>query len=357
MRKFFAALTPFYLLAALAVLITCGSEINEDVYPDKYFTGGARQEKDALTNLFELLSEEPEPGAARFSLVREIANEYKRINDYSRLINFLSGWVDEHPDDPFNTYYLFMTAYAYIEMDAAPVAALYFNLIVKNYPDLVVRGESIHLICLQQLINLEDKPSQKIWCYEELLSRFPEQGDKGVTWFMLAKTYEQVGGWNQAISAYTQFLRYYAAVVPGFPEAYTYAKQMVDFNNSAKDWTFEKLDVLVDTIKQNLDSGNIWRLWQYRARVNFFARSWAQADSDDSGMTEFNLSSFGNSGKLRYAANLSPGSNSNEAYLRTWGWSQFTPIWYFYFRKIYFPLDPDIHGRWEWAGVYYGERF
>ncbi|MDR1149222.1 MAG: tetratricopeptide repeat protein [Spirochaetaceae bacterium] len=357
MRKFCTTLTPFWLLLLLAALIMCGSELNEETYPDKYFTDGTRREQDILNNLFTLLAQESEPGAARFSLVREIANEYKRINDYSRLINFLSGWVDKHPDDPFNTYYLFMTAYAYMEMDALPVAALYFNLIVKNYPDLVVRGESIHLICLQQLINLVNEPEQKIWCYEELLSRFPEQSDESVTWFMLARTYEQVGGWESAISAYTNFLRYYAAVVPGFPDAYAYAKQMVDFNNSAKNWTFESLDALVDTIKQNLDNGSIWQLWQYRARVNFFARSWAQADSDDSGMTEFNMSSFGNSGKLHYANSLSPGSNSNEVYLRTWGWSQFTPIWYFYFRKIYFPLDPDIHGRWEWAGVYYGERF
>jgi tetratricopeptide (TPR) repeat protein len=336
----------------------CGSEngANRKIYPDLYFTKGTREEKEVLNNLFALLSQEREPGTECFSLIREIANEYKRLNDYGRLINFLSAWADEHPDDPFNTYYLFMTAYAYLELEAPPIAALYFNMIVKNYPDLIVRGESIHFICLQQLISLEKKPEHKIWCYEELLSRFPEQSDKGVAWFMLGQTYEEVGDWMRAIAAYTQFMQYYGAVVPGFPDAYSYAKQMVDFNNSAKNWTFESLDALVDTIKRNLDTGNTSRLWQYRARVNFFARSWAQASSDDSGMAEFNLSSF-RGGKLYYADSLSADSNSNEAYLRTWGWSQFTPIWYFYFRKIYFPLDPDIHGRWEWAGVYYGEKF
>jgi tetratricopeptide (TPR) repeat protein len=336
----------------------CGSEVSERNYPDPYFTRGTRQEKEVLNNLFALLSRENDEGAARFSLVREIANEYRRLNDYGRLINFLSGWVDKHPGDPFNTYYLFMTAYAYLEQDAPPVAALFFKMIVKNHPDLIVRNESIHRICLQQLINLEEKPEQKIWCYEELLSRFHEQNenDMGVTWFMLGQTYEDVGEWPRAISAYTQFLRYYGAVVPGFPNAYNYAKQMVDFNNSTKNWTFDNLDSLVEAIKRDLDNGNTWSIWQYRARVNFFARSWVQTDSDDSGMAEFNLSSF-RGGKLHYADSLSEGSNSNEAYLRTWGWSQFTPIWYFYFRKIYFPLDPDIHGRWEWAGVYYGERF
>jgi tetratricopeptide (TPR) repeat protein len=326
-------------------------------YMDSYFVRGTKREKDAMNSLFALLPYESEAGPERFALVREIANEYKRQQDYRRLVTFLADWTDRHPDDPFNAYYLFMIAYAYIEMDAAPVAAMYFNLIVKNYPDLVVRGESIHLICLQQLISLEKDPRQKIWYYEDLISRFPEQSDMGVTWFMLAQTYGEAGEWNKAIDAYTEFVKYYGTTVPGFPNAYAYAKQMVDFNNSAKDWTFESLDALVNTIKSNMDAGNARQLWQYRARVNFFAHSWAQAGGDDSGMAEFNLSSFGSSGNLRYSDTLSSDSNSNEAYLRTWGWSHFTPIWYFYLRKIYFPLDPDIHGRWEWAGVYYGEKF
>jgi tetratricopeptide (TPR) repeat protein len=334
----------------------CGSEVNEGNYPNDYFIEGTRQERETMRALFLLLSQENDAGSGRFGLVREIANEYKKLGDYGRLINFLSGWVDEHPEDPFNSYYLFMTAYAYMQMEAYPVAGLYFNLIVKNYPDLIVRGESIHLVCLQQLISIETKPERKIWYYEELISRFADQIDIAVTWYMLAQTYEQIGEWSRAIQTYAEFLPYYGKVVPGYPDAYAHARQLVDFNDSSKNWTFESLDTLVATIKSALDEGNTWRLWQYRARVNFFARSWAQAGSDDSGMAEFNLSSF-RGGKLHYANDLSAGSNANEAYLRTWGWTQFTPTWYFYFRKIYFPMDPEIHGRWEWAGVYYGERF
>ena len=24
--------------------------------------------------------------------------------------------------------------------------------------------------------------------------------------------------------------------------------------------------------------------------------------------------------------------------------------------KVNFPADPEIHGRWEWAGIYFGEK-
>jgi hypothetical protein len=73
-------------------------------------------------------------------------------------------------------------------------------------------------------------------------------------------------------------------------------------------------------------------------------------------MSDFNLAGYMNH-RIRYAQTLAPGSNSTEAYLRTQGWSQYINVWYLYFHKIYFPENPEIHGRWEWAGVYYGEKF
>ena len=57
-----------------------------------------------------------------------------------------------------------------------------------------------------------------------------------------------------------------------------------------------------------------------------------------------------------YRADLEPYSNDSEAYLRTWGWSYRIRTWYLYFRKIEYPANPDINGRWEWAGIYFGER-
>jgi tetratricopeptide (TPR) repeat protein len=290
-------------------------------------------------------------------VVQEIANEYARRKEYGRLISFLNGWSNKHPDDPFISYYLLMTAYAYIQQDAYPVAALYFDMILKNFPDFIVRGESIHFISLNQLITLTHNQEHLVWYYEELLARFSEKIDPGLTYFMLGQAYESIGEWNSAIQAYTQFLPYYGTVIPGFSNAYTYAKQIVDFNNSRKDWTFESLNAMLDAIKATLDTGNSYRLFQYRAKVNFFARTWGQEDDDTAEETEFYLSDFMQGNRIRYAAALDAGSNANEAYLRTWGWAQYISTWYFYFRKIYFPPDPEIHGRWEWAGVYYGEKF
>jgi hypothetical protein len=351
--RFFLALL---LLGVLAVCATGDSQnINDGI--DPYYIIGSKDQQRVFRDLFGLLAREAQGGEEQFSVVREIANEYAKLKEYSRLINFLNSWTYTHPDDPYIAYYLLMTAYGYGQQEAYAMAGLYFDLIVKNYPDLTIRGESIHLTCLNQLINLSDNPEQRVWYYQELISRFSDKINPGVTYFMLGQAYERIGEWNGAIQAYTQFLPYYGAVIPGFPDADSYAKQLVDFNNSRKDWTFESLGSLLTAVRSALDNGSSWQLRRYQAKVNFFARSWGQEDRDNSGMAEFNLSDFMMSNHIRYAAELDIASNANEAYLRTWGWSQYISTWYLYFRKINFPSDPEIHGRWEWAGIYYGEKF
>jgi tetratricopeptide (TPR) repeat protein len=329
-----------------------------------YYLDDTGKQKTLIKELWQFLSASIDEDE-RFALVREISNQYGRLNDNRRIITFLSEWINDHPNDPYNSYYLLRIADCYMREGSRPIAALYFDLIVRNYDDLIVRDNSIHLACLKQLIGMSIAPERKIWYYEQLIGRFHDDIDLGAAYFMQGQTCEQLGRWREAIAAYNNFLPFYGAVIPGFPDAYTYAKQMVDsysiFKNHSTeqtklDRTFESLPSLINAVKQALDDGDMYRLWRYRARVNFFARSWSQIGGDDEA-TDFNLSSLSAVGKIQYDDELSAGSGANDAYLKTWGWSKFTPIWYFYFRKIYFPMDPQINGRWEWAGFYYGERF
>jgi len=324
---------------------------------DPYYITGSRESRENLRDLFTLLAEEDNNSQNTFAVIREISNSFTREKEYGKLIHFLSEQTINFPDDPYNSYYQLMIAYAHMQQNSPAVAALYFDLIVKNYPDLTVNGESIHLACLKQLIELTDNPVQQVWYYQELISRFSENIDLGVTWFMLGQANERIGDWNGAMQAYTSYLPYAGTVIPGFPNADNYARQQVDFNNSPKDWTYENLPALLAAVQAALDAGNQRQLRRSQAKVNFFARTWGQGETDDSGMADFNLSDFMRGNRIRYADKLDSSSNATEAFLRTWGWDQYVSTWYLYFRKIYFPSDPEIHGRWEWAGVYYGEKF
>ena len=59
---------------------------------------------------------------------------------------------------------------------------------------------------------------------------------------------------------------------------------------------------------------------------------------------------------IRYNAELDPISNEREAYLETWNWQYQVGKWYFYFSKIDYPADPELNGKWEWAGIYFGDK-
>jgi tetratricopeptide (TPR) repeat protein len=346
----------FVFLAVFPLLTSCGLQA-ENPGIDPYYITGSNENREYFLELFTLLKQE-EPGSeGEFAVTREIAANFARLRDFDRLIHFLNEKTINNPSNPYNGYYLLMIAYAHIQLDSLPIAALYFDLIIENYPDLIINDESIHLVCLRQLINLSGSPERQVWYYRELISRFPDKIDLGTAYFMLGQACESIGDWNSAIQAYTNYLPYTGTIIPGFPNADQYAKQQVDFSKSPKDWSFESLPALRQAIEDALDSSNARALMRYQAKVNFFARSWEQVETDDSGMVDFNLAEFMYNNRIRYASTLDSSSNATEAFLRTTGWSRYLPTWYLYFRKIYFPQDPEIHGRWEWAGIYYGEKF
>ncbi|MCL2880163.1 MAG: tetratricopeptide repeat protein, partial [Treponema sp.] len=301
-------------LCAAINLTACAKTVQNSgpVKIDPYYLTGSKENDESLRDLFTLLAKEDTSSPEQFAITREIANTYARLKEYSKLINFLGSCTTGDEENPYNSYYLLMTAYAYKQLQAEPVAARYFDLIVKNYPDLTINNESIHLACLNQLIELNKKPEQQVWYYQELISRFPDKIDLGVSYFMLGQAYEQIGDWNSAIQAYTQFLPYTGTVIPGIPNAENYAKQLVDFSKSPRDWTFESLPVLLKAVQSAMDDGSSYRLGRCQAKVNFFARSWEQGETDDSGMADFNLSDFMRGNRIRYADKLDIASNATE---------------------------------------------
>jgi len=187
-----------------------------DTY-DPYYITGSREKQETLKELFLLLNQETQPGEEQFSVVREIANELLSLEEYAKLTNFLTGWVASHPQDPYNGYLLLMVAYAYLKQDAGPVAAIYFNRIITRYPDLLVKGESIHFQCLKQLIQLEEKPESQVRYYKELIARFPEKIDLGTAYFMLGQAYEKPGNGIWLFKPIQSFCPITTLPFPAFP--------------------------------------------------------------------------------------------------------------------------------------------
>jgi tetratricopeptide (TPR) repeat protein len=308
--------------------------------------------------LHTILSDQSLPQESRYTAINAIAGELSAAREYYQLILFLTGYVEKTPKDIYNAYWLLMTAYAYLELRSLPVAEYYFDRIIKTCGDLMVRGESVHFVCLKNLINISKNPQNRIEYFTELINRFSGKANPAELYFRLASEYEKLGEWEQAMKAYTAFVEQNGAQslqIAGMPDPYGYARNLIMFNDSPKNWTFDSLDELAAEVKGALGNHSYSALERYKSKVNFFAMSWKQDETDLNSQRSFYIQNFMMGRQIHFSQDLDSSSNSNEAYLRTWGWGQVSS-WYFYFRKVNFPVDPDIHGKWEWAGIYFGEK-
>ena len=329
LKRFFSSSVLFILL----LILSACSRIN-----NTKSTRTFQQE-----HLQELLESETLNEKQRYSIIKQIADTLREKKDYQGLVLFLTDWVDNNPDNMYNSYWLLMTADAYLSLG----------------PDLLIKGNSAHYICLQKLIQISKTPANRIKYFNELINRFPQNVNTTELYLRLALEYQNDSQWSQALKTYSLFLEQPDATtiqIAGEPDAYKNARHLVDFNNSSKDWTFESLPALEAAVKKAINNYDWRSLDKYKAKVNFFSMSWKQDENDANAQEEFSMYSWMRGKRIRYNDSLDEASNPNEAYLRTWGWNSYVPVWYLYFRKVDFPLDPDIHGNWEWAGIYLGNK-
>jgi hypothetical protein len=337
------------LLALVLTIVSCST-------PDDYYLAPAYAKSSQLAELLPLLNQSSMPENQRFAILRKISGILVANGDFDRLVQLLTAEVESHPDSPYNTHYLLTVAWAYAQQDADPIAVLYYDRILKNYPDLIINGESIHLACIRRLLALGREPEQRIELRRELILRFPEKIQLGAELFMLATDYEAIGDWDAALDAYRRFMPHYAVDIPGRPDAVQHARTFIDLATTPKDWTYETLDDLLNAMRTALSTGNARSLSRMRAKVGFHAMDWHQNREDGNSQVLFDFSAFMGRGRIQFSPELDPASNYREAFLRTWGWTERIAIWYLYFRKMDFPADPEVHGRWEWAGIYFGEK-
>lgn len=337
------------LVSAISVLglSSCGKKENAEI-----------SEKQIERQLTELLASPDISAQSRYAIINRISTKWLSDRKFNTLILYLTDYVERNPDDKYNAYWLLMTAYAYIQMEQDAVAEYYFERIIRNYPDLKVKDQSIHFICLEHLIQISTNHENRINYFNMLISRFPSAVRITEMYVRLAREYEQIGEWALSLKTYNMFLEQPDASsiqINDMHDIYNYARNLIDFNNSPKDWTFKTLNELSDAVKQAITRYQPRKLDTYRSKVNFFAVSWKADENAPTGQVDFSMRNYMHGNRIRFTDELISGPSIDEAYLRTTGWTTGVPTWYLYFRKVNFPADPDIHGTWEWAGIYIGE--
>ncbi len=341
----------FVLLTLLFTLlfVSCGEK--EPASP--YMTG------DSATDLKvqELLGflEDQDDDTLRYGIMEQIISRFRQENRNEQLKCFLSDQLFSHPEDSYNAYYLLVLGTLFDEENAQDIAVIYYDRLLKNYEDLIIRGQSVHYFSLQKLIQYcQDQPLRQIGYYNELIGRFSGEIDRGQVYYNLALAYEAEGLWDESIENYEKFMEAPVTTIPGMPNVYSRVNHYLKFHYADKSWTREDLDGLVNSIKYAIRTRNGSRLNSYKGE-NFFMMSWGQDRYDPFTEIPMELATFLKS-SVWYNRLLDPDSNESEAFLRTGGWSYRINIWYLYFNRIRYPIDPEINNRWEWSGIYFGEK-
>ena len=275
------------ILCICALLCSCSHDRLAYLYT------GLHEHKKEQKALVALLEKEHIP-QIRFALIDKIITHLQAEHKIKSLTVFLQSVIDAEPDNPYNAYFILRLAAAYRESQEDAIAAYYFEYIVQNYSDMLVNGQSIHLLCLKNLIELAGTSTKSVVYYSRLLTDFYNEFDPAQAYFMLAQAYEKQGEWLLAIQAYTQFLNLHRfdVIIPGIPDSYGYARKIVDYSASTKSWTFNTLDDLVKTIKTAIRARDYVTLERCRSKVNFFAMSWKQELSDTQQQSDANLKDF-----------------------------------------------------------------
>lgn len=347
----------FSARSILPVALLCGSLlVGCSVSSHSYLVSGLGREKGVVDQMFRGLDEHGNDAQARFLYMQEIIRALRAKHNLTKLNLFLTDYVARHRKDVYDSYYLYVVARNYREQQAVPFAVHYYDRILENYPDLLVHGRSIHYESLSALIKLVKSPERRVAYYKELISRFGSKIETGTTYYRLAQTYAALGEWDLEMQAYKSFLSSRTLDVPGVPGARGKARYLITlYEYPHKDWAMASLDKLVAAVRYAIYTRNTRLLARYRSKVGFFARSWESESIplDPAFLSDFDV--FMNP-SVYASRTLDIDSNAQEAYLRTGGWSYRIETWYLYFRKINFPQDPNIQGKWEWAGIYFGEK-
>lgn len=339
------------LLVALPalLLLSCGD------MQDYYLPAAADSQQSELYQL-AATTEDPQ---IRATAIQELSGFLLTERGSRPLIAFLTSFLERHPDDPYGALYLYLTGQTYLEDDAPELARFYFERVVTSYPDVQITGVSLRESSLHHLVRISPDPEDRARYLESLIEEFPPVENPGLLHYRLAENLAQLGEWDRVYSVYREILRFRDLEVPGVPGAYREIEDRVAFHDSAKNWTLPSVEQLRASITRALRAKDTAALARYQAKVNFFTRSWEQDFDDPNASPNWNIGELLRltARTLSVRANVELDADGDEAYLWTYGWGGLRiRTWYLYFRQVHYPPDPEIHGTWEWAGVFLGER-
>lgn len=336
------ALVLVILVAALTILQSCGDS-----------------RRDAETN--QLVSEIAKfndlSSGQHVGYLMQLTELYGRAGTIKKAIPILTTFLETHPHDPFQGFTTAMLAEVWELAGEPEIAKMYYQMSLNSAQEVKLKGVSIQFNTIQKLLRMESVPDRLVPLLERMLREYAKDIDHGLLNYQLGFLYEKTGDYNKSLGAFNAFLQDPGAQFDTASQEYRDVVERVQLYNMKRNWTKPTLQQLVNEIQAAVRAKNVDAIVSLKApKGKFFSMSWLQEKTDFNSIIDFNIERFILSSRgISFENQLESYSNSQEAYLRSWGWSSYMPVWYLYFRKVDFPADPEFNGTWEWAGVYFGD--
>lgn len=292
-------------------------------------------------------------------LTKELYTDSSRVyNNTLSQIQLLKKHIADYPTDSYNSKYLSLIATLYLDINIPLQAGYYFNKAISTSSNNTTPYIDFHI--LQSLAEIELDTRKKISYLEMLLTLYPQKTNLIHTHYTLGTLYDTLLDWDNAYTHYQKMLS--ATNLTQSSQINTIDVEKIYFrmarkkNNSPyskKNRTWHTLEESRKVILNGLYSKSENYLKSLQA-PGFFTAQWEESPiSLNAHIDSFDMVPIIKRSNLRVSPTFQY-LNEHEVLWPTYGWERLG-TWYMVIRKI---QQPDIitdNGKWEWAGIYFGE--
>ncbi|AYE36739.1 hypothetical protein DB313_02035 [Borrelia turcica IST7] len=317
-----------------------------------------------IQNLIYLLEESSKNGLDRFLIVDRIVNIYIRNKNYEKALMIVNQGIANDESREYYPLYLYLMGNIYAAMKEDLVAFTYYRYVVNNFDDYVYENSSVKVEIAKKVVSLNIEAGNKIQYYKLLLSSNADsikEEDRGSYYYHLALDLESIQEYDEAYFYYKKLLSVPRSSLKMDLRDYSNVSTKVNYYDNPEFVVYRNLSDLIQDVKKYVYSGNTAKLLSIRDKHNFFIQSWDQRGGRGNSIntnsfltTMIKLGSRRKNG-IQFANSFEADSSDDISYLESTGWEHIWE-WYFVFKKISYPKDPEINNGWAWIGVYLGKK-
>ncbi len=317
-----------------------------------------------IQSLMSLLEASNKKGLDRFLIIDRIVDIHMHNKDYEDALRFVNQGVANDESNEYYPLYFYLMGNIYSSIKEDSVAFTYYRYVVDNFDDYIYENSSIKLDIAKRVIGLNIDAGYKVNYYKLLLNYDSENltnEDRGNYYYNLALSLESIQSYDEAYFYYKKLLTIPRANLKIDSRDYSGVITKVNYYDNPDFVIYRNLNDLIYYVKRYIFSGNTTSLLSIRDKHNFFIQSWDQRGGRSNSIntnsfltTMIKLSSRRKNG-IQFATTFEEDSSDDISYLGSTGWEHIRE-WYFVFKKISYPKDPEINNGWAWIGVYLGKK-